>query len=59
YKQPKYFSSRGLIKPIVSSVGHLDNLEYKEDIAIYNLSIDDNEEIIQNSTDTRIKIRKE
>ena len=49
YKQPKYFSSRGLIKPIVSyenlernyfeglipsvSLGHLDNLEYKEDIA--------------------------
>ncbi|HGI4039696.1 TPA: hypothetical protein ACJSOQ_001993 [Streptococcus agalactiae] len=75
YKQPKYFSSRGLIKPIVSyenlernyfegltpsfSLGHLDNLEYKEDIAIYNLSIDENGDITANSTGTKIRIRKE
>ncbi|HEL2279701.1 TPA: hypothetical protein U0560_000463 [Streptococcus suis] len=75
YKQPKYFSSRGLVKPTISyenlernyfegltpsfSAGHLDNLEYKEDIAIYNISINDNGEIIQNTTDTIIKIRKE
>lgn len=75
YKQPKYFSSRGLVKPIVSyenlernyfegltpsfSVGHLENLEYQEDIAIYNLVVDENGTVTQNSTDTKIKLRKE
>lgn len=75
YKQPKYFSSRGLIKPIVSyeklernyfeglipsfSVGHLENLDYQEDMAIYNLFVGENGEFTQPSTETKIKLRKE
>lgn len=40
-------------------LGYLDNFEYKEDIVIYNLLIDENGDIIVNLIGIKIRIRKE